>query len=143
MTLSGLGFDSDATGAKDNILVGKRSGLGLDTQVHLGAFDLWAEYLQGTFKPDNKTPKDKLTAAGSYAQLSYFVRPSKLQAVLKYETFDPNTDKDSDDTATILVGVNDYLKGDDLKLQLDYQRSDAHGLSDGENKLFARWQLIF
>ncbi|MCC7263263.1 MAG: hypothetical protein IT369_12160, partial [Candidatus Latescibacteria bacterium] len=143
VTLSGLGFDSDATGAKDNILIGKRHGLGLDTQVHLGAFDLWVEYLNGTFEADNQVPADKLTAAGSYAQLAYFVRPSKLQAVLKYEIFDPNTDKDKDDTTTLLLGVNEYLKGDDLKLQLDFQRSDAPGLSDGENKILTRLQVIF
>ena len=143
VTLGGLGFDSDATGTKDNILIGKRTGLGVDTQVHLGSFDLWVEYLGGTFEPAGETPTDELTAAGSYAQLSYFVRPGKIQAVVKYETFDPNTDQDNDDTATILVGANYYLKGDDLKLQLDYQRSDAPGLSDGENKVLARLQVIF
>lgn len=143
VTLGGLGFDSVTGGAVDNILAGERAGLGLDTQVHLGSFDLWVEYLQGTFKPASEAPTDELTAAGSYAQLSYFVRPGKIQAVVKYEIFDPNTDKDSDDTATILVGANYYLKGDDLKLQLDYQRSDAPGLSDGENKVLARLQVIF
>jgi hypothetical protein len=88
-------------------------------------------------------PADKLTATGEYVQLSYFLRPKSLQAVAKYETFDPNTDADNDDTVTQILGVNYHLKGDDLKLQLDYQRSDAPGLSDGENKFLARWQVIF
>lgn len=143
VALGGLGFDSVTGGAVDNTLVGKRKGLGLDTQVHLGSFDLWVEYLNGTFEADNLVPTDKLTAAGGYAQLSYFVRPQRLQAVVKYETFDPNTGQDNDDTSTLLIGVNEYLKGDDLKLQLDLQHSDASGLSDGENKIFTRLQVVF
>lgn len=143
VSLGGLGFDSVSGGAVDNTLVGKRRGLGLDTQVHLGLFDLGSEYLKSTFEPDNQVPTGKLRSAGGYAQFSYFVRPPSLQVLVKYETFDSNTDQDNDDTATWLLGANYYLKGDDLKLQLDYQRSDAPGLSDGENKVFSRLQVTF
>ncbi|MSR82678.1 MAG: hypothetical protein EXS58_07095 [Candidatus Latescibacteria bacterium] len=38
---------------------------------------------------------------------------------------------------------SDLVVPDDLKLQLDYQRSDAPGLSDGENKVLARLQVVF
>lgn len=136
LTLNDFGF-------RGNAFSGKRSGLGLDTQVRFGLFDLWAEYLRAQFKPVDSIPSAKLISEGGYVQGSYFLVPKKFQGVVRYELFDPNRDLGGNSTKTWLLGLNYFFKGDDLKLQLDYQRSNASGLSSRENKLFTRLQVVF
>lgn len=143
LLLNDFGFDATPGGVKDNLFTGKRAGLGLDTQLHLGLFELWAEYLWGRFKPTNQVPSARLTSEGWYAQGSYYLVPKKFQAVVRYETFDPDVSLSGNSTDTYLLGLNYFIKGDDLKLQLDVQRSDAFGLSSQENRVFTRLQVVF
>lgn len=143
LALIDFGFDAAPGGARDNLFTGKRSGLGLDSQVHLGPFDLWAEVLWARFKPVNSLPANRLTARGWYAQASCYFARNKAQAIVKYEIFDPNIHAAGNTTKTWVAGVNGYVKAHDIKLQLDVQHSDAPGLSSGENKAFVRMQVVF
>ena len=134
--MSDLGF-------RGNLFSGKRAGIGLDTQIHLGLFDLWAEYLRGRFRPTDKLPAERLISEGWYAQGSLYLVPKRFQAVVRYETFDRDAARSGTSTDTWLLGLNYYIKDHDLKLQLDYQRSDAPGLSSKENRLYTRLQVVF
>lgn len=143
LSLPGLGFDATPGGTRDNLFSGKRLGVGLDTQARVGPFELWTEYLWGRFEPTNNIPSARLTSDGWYAQGSCYLVPKKFQAVVRYETFDPDASLSGNTTDTWLLGLNYYIKDHDIKLQADLQRSDAPGLSSGENRLFTRLQLVF
>lgn len=142
--LSDLGIDSTpATPDRDGIFSGKRRGLGADTQLLAGRFEFWAEYLSTRFEPDSGLPQPSFDADGGYVQASYFFVPDRVQAVLKYETFDPNTDRDEDETNTVTAGANYFFKGHDLKLMLNYLRTELPGPAESQDKVLARLQVIF
>lgn len=122
---------------------GRREGFGLDTQLNLGRFDFWAELLGVTFRPDDNKPADSFGAKAWYVQATYFVISKRLQTVLKYDEFDPDDRKAANDTSSWTLGANWFIKGDDLKLQLDYVRTDVASLDDIQNQLWLRAQVIF
>lgn len=143
LSLSGFGFDAVPGGNADNLFTGARRGLGLDAQVRAGVFEVWAEYLRARFEPDNGIPDNRLTADGWYVQGSAYFAKKKFQGVVKYEAFDPDVQTPDNATRTWLAGLNGYVKAHDIKVQIHVQRSDAPGLSSGENKVFVRTQILF
>lgn len=138
-----FGFDSTpATADRDNLFTGKHTGWGVDSQLKMGPFDVWAEYLKARFEPDDKRPQPTLESDGWYLQAAVFAVPKKLQLVAKYDTFDPNRQAVNDDTKTLTLGLNYLVRGDDIKIQVDYLRADSTKLPD-QNKVLARLQVIF
>ena len=77
-------------GTVDNIFAGRRRAAGLDTQLHAGPFDLWAEYLRARFEPLDRIPSASFDAGGWYIQAAFFALPQTLQAVVKYDVFNPD-----------------------------------------------------
>src|SRR5947209_6296221 len=144
LALADLNLDSTPTTAdKDGLFTGKRHGYGVDSQVEVGPFSLWVEYLKVRFEPTDARPAAQFDADGYYVQGALFVIPQKLQVALKYETFDPNQDVASNEVSTDTVGLNYYIKGHDLKVMLDYLRHDLGGKNPTQNKFLLRAQVIF
>lgn len=56
---------------------------------------------------------------GFYGTLSYRITP-KLQALVRYDQFDPNKDKANDRRTEYTAGINYFIKGQALKLMLNY-----------------------
>jgi hypothetical protein len=140
---AGLGFDSVAGGAVDNLFSGRRSSYGVDAQLKWWLFGLEAEYLMAHFEPVNRVPFDDLDAEGWYITGTAEVWPKHLQLVVKYETFDPNRDLAGNSSDVWTFGFNYFFKGDDLKLSVNYLLGDAAGARDDQGRLLARMQLIF
>lgn len=140
---SEFGFDLVPGGTKDNTFAGKRKAGGLDTQFHVGALDLWVEYLRQRFKPLDRVPSGSLDSEGWYVQAAYFVVPKTLQAVIKYDDFDPNLNIETNGTRTWTLGANYFIKADDLKIQLDYLITDIAGQPSQNKKLILRLQTLF
>lgn len=138
-----FGFDATPGGTKDNTFTGHRMAGGLDAQFRLGGFDLWAEYLRARFEPTDAIPLRRFDADGWYLLAGYFILPKQLQAVVKYERFDPNLAFAANRTATWTIGANWYFQSDDLKLQLDYLISDLDSLATQNRKLLMRLQTLF
>jgi phosphate-selective porin OprO/OprP len=139
-----FGIDSTPTsGAKDNIFAGVRRGIGYDSQVQFGAFEAWGEYLEVTFDPADRLPLRHLRSNGWSGQLSAFVIDNKLQLAARREHFDPNTNTGRNETSTTTLGANWYFKQNDIKLQLDWLRSDVPGLTKTQQKWIARLQTVF
>jgi phosphate-selective porin len=138
-----FGFDAVPGGARDNTFTGRRKAGGLDTQLHLGPLDLWFEYLRARFKPVDAIPSRSFDADGWYLQAAYFVVPKTLQAVVKYDAFDPNLSLAANGASTWTFGANWFLKADDLKLQFDYLLSDIDGVAAQNKKLLVRLQTLF
>lgn len=120
---------------------GKRHGVGADLQFQSGPLEIWYEYLRDRFEPEDELPFAHFDADGWYLQSVWSVQ-TKIQAVLKYETFQPITKTDlSTDTWTL--GFNYLFKGDDLKFMVNYLNTDAIGIPDRQNKILVRMQAIF
>lgn len=140
---SGFGFDLVAGGAVDNLFTGDRNAWGLDTQVKVGPFDFQAEYLRNRFEPDNSTPANGFEADGFYVLGGYFILPKYLQAVIKFEGFDPDKGEAGNTTEVWTFGLNYYVKGDDLKLMANYLYGDQDGVGEGKGRLLLRAQVMF
>lgn len=142
---SGFGFDSTPlTVATDNLFGGERTAIGFDTQVTFAGAELQFEYLRGHYSPANDLPESSFDAEGFQVTAAYFVVPKYLQALVKYETFNPNTGVDGDSTDLWTFGINYCIKGDDLKLSVNYVLGNpAGGTADGQGRIMARAQLVF
>jgi phosphate-selective porin OprO and OprP len=136
--LTGQSADFPFTNAT---FTGKRVGFGVDAQFHSGPLEIWYEYLRDRFEPEDQTPVARFDADGWYLQAAWLILP-KIQAVLKYETFQPVTEADfSTDTWTL--GFNYLFKGDDLKFMVNYLNTDAIGIPDNQHKVLVRMQVVF
>jgi phosphate-selective porin len=136
-------LDSTPGGTVDNIFSGNRRGFGADTQLVVGPFNLAAEYLSQTFRPSDRLPLHEFEADGYEIQAGYFVLPKRLQLVAKYEYFDPIINRHGGSSENRIAGLNYYVKGDDIKLQLNYYLSNPAGLPDNAQKILLRLQVIF
>ena len=101
------------------------------------------EYLQSEFEPGNSIPFSSVTANGYYIQGLYYIIPKKLQAQLKFESFDPNTKVDGNTSDLWTIGLAYYIKGDDLKLVVNYLIGDPDNISGDHNRLLTRVQFFF
>jgi phosphate-selective porin OprO/OprP len=127
----------------------KRDGYGFDGSFHWGRFDLIGEYLSESYEPRTPPGFTKFRANGYYVQASYFVIPTKLQVVAKYESFNPGQVA-NDDISSIWGGLNYYIRGDDVKLMADYvhtwsdfrESRPAFAQSDFD-EVILRLQVIF
>ena len=143
LSLAGFNFDSTpATADRDGLLTGKRTGSGADLQFQVGPFELWVESLSATFKPTNRFPAPEFDSSGGYLQATYFVWDRRLQLLVKHETFDPSNKVRNNSTTTDTLGLNYFLKGQDLKLMVNYLRVDIDG-KPTQDKFLARLQVIF
>lgn len=134
------GISKSDLGFTGNLFTGSRSMAGLDAQWVHGPLDLSAEWLRGNFRP---TGGASFTAEGWHATIGYFFIPSKLQAVYREESFDPNTATGANTVRTHLFGLNYYVKGDDIKFGLDYLDGHVPGSATDGARLISRVQVIF
>jgi phosphate-selective porin len=118
---------------------GRRDGSGLDAQLAVGAGELQAEWLQ-----NDKHPVTGLaTTARGWSLLGAYSLTPKWQGVVRYESYDSNTATGNTTTSLWTYGVNYLLKGDDLKLSLDYLSGDQPAPAPHGDRLIGRMQIIF
>ncbi len=85
---------------------------GADLALTYGAACLKGEYLRAR--------DAAVKAEGWYAQASVFMRPGVLQAVAKYDVYNPDLKKAGDRTAASTAGLNWYFT-DGMRLQTNYE----------------------
>ena len=138
------GFASTDTGITVPMLsgsfTGSRTGWGADGQLTLGKLEVGAEFLH--MLATRRTGVDG-TAEGWSAFAGYYVLPKTLQAVLRFETYDSNVDAADTTSDTWTLGLNYYLKGDDLKFALNYLFGDPAGPLEDKGRLLGRLQVVF
>lgn len=130
------GYTSRDTGT----FTGHRTAWGVDGQATFGRFDAAAEYLHVL---SNRISGTDTTADGWSLLAAYFVVPKTLQVVARYESYDSNVKVGDTTSDNWLVGANYYLKGDDLKLSLNYVLGDPAGPLSDQGRLLGRLQVIF
>lgn len=80
-------------------------------------------------------------ASGFYSTLAYRITP-KLQALFRYDQFDPNKDIANNNRKEYVAGINYFIKGQALKLMMNYvfcqndAAKDSHRLMLGTQILF-------
>jgi len=79
----------------------RRDRLGAEFAYLHDPISLKGEYIWGA---DGWTDKD-----GWYVQAGYFLIPKKLQAVFKFDRYDPNTDLESNENNVYTLGLNWYF----------------------------------
>ena len=136
LTKSGFGFAG-------NLFTGERSAWGVDAQWNHGRFDLSAEWLHNTFKPANALPAARFSADGWQVTAAYFVVPTKLQALVRREEFDPNTSIGANATHSWTVGLNYLIKGEDLRFMVDYIHGEVPGSTTDGGRWLTRMQVLF
>lgn len=124
-----------------NSFMGERAMWGLDAAWSLGRLELNGEYLHGRF--------DRLGASGSQesdgwqATAAFFVVPAKLQFVLRREGFDPNTSLGGNTYSTSTLGLNIFLKGDDIKFMVDLLAGRGPHAAGEQERIVSRVQVAF
>jgi phosphate-selective porin OprO/OprP len=117
-------------GFASNNFAGNRRAWGVDTQFATGPIEIWGELLRARFDPLTGATRD----LNSWHVTGGWTITPKLQAVARLDKLDG----DINDVSTWTVGANYFIKGHDLKLQLNLMRSD-----DETTRVLARLQTLF
>ena len=131
----------------------ERTAWSVDGWLRMGPFDLIGEFLQERVQPRtvNGVPAgfDKFTTDGFYVTGAYYLIPKKLQAVVQWQHLNPGQ-KGNDGISSIVGGLNYYIRGDDLKLMVNYfhtwsdiRQANPEFGQDQFNEVIARMQLMF
>jgi hypothetical protein len=119
----------------------------------MGPFDLIGEFLQERVQPRtvNGVPAgfDEFTTDGFYVTGAYYLIPKKLQAVVQWQHLNPGQ-RGNDGISSIVAGLNYYIRGDDIKLMVnyfhtwsDFRQANPEFGQDEFNEVIARMQLMF
>lgn len=119
---------------------GRRTGESVDAELLWGRAEVDAEWLRTRFHPNSGPEFD---GRGWSVIGSYFVVPRLWQVFARYESYDPSSLDAADATRLRTVGVNYYLKGDDLKLSLNYLLGNPPGAAAHQDRLIARLQVLY
>ena len=135
-----VGVSKPDLGLPGNLFTGRRTMRGVDAQWTHGILDLSAEWLSGKFSP---TAATAFRAEGWHVTATCLLVPKLLQAVVREEQFDPNIDVGGNTIRTFTVGLNYFVKGDDLKFMVDYLDGHVPGSLNDGGRLLTRMQIIF
>lgn len=127
-------------GLAGNLFIGTRSAWGVDALWTHGRLDVFGEYLHNTFKPAGAA---EFEADGWQATAAYFLVPGKVQGMLRHEEFDPNTAVGGNKIRSSTIGLNYLIKGEDLRLMVDYIHGVVPGSSTDGGRVLTRMQVLF
>jgi phosphate-selective porin OprO and OprP len=131
----------------------ERAAWSVDAWLEVGPFDLIGEYLQEHVEGrtiNGVAPTfGNFTTDGFYVTGGYFLIPKKLQAVVQWQYLNPGQ-KGNDGIYSILGGLNYYIRGDDLKLMVnyihtwsDFRQANPEFGEDQFDEVIGRLQLMF
>jgi phosphate-selective porin OprO/OprP len=130
----------------------ERTAWSVDAWIKLGPFDLIGEYLEEYVngRTVNGVPgMPDFTTNGYYITGGYFLIPKKLQAVVQWQHLNPGQ-KGNDGISSIVGGLNYYIRGDDLKLMVnyihtwsDFREANPEFGKDDFDEVIGRVQLMF
>jgi phosphate-selective porin OprO and OprP len=131
----------------------ERTAWSVDAWLKLGPFDLIGEFLQERVQPrtpPGATPAfSKFTTDGFQITSGYFLIPKKLQAAVQWQHLNPGQ-KGNDGISSITAGLNYYIRGDDLKLMVnyihtwsDFREANPEFGDDNFDEVIGRLQVMF
>lgn len=111
-----------------------RDRIGFEFAYLYESLSLKGEYIAGE---DGATEED-----GWYLQTGYFFIPKKFQGVLKFDTYDPDTNVAENKTDVYTFGANWYFNKWAF-LQVNYELKDEEGKEKDDNTLIGQLTLQF
>ena len=111
-----------------------RDRIGAEFAYQYESLSLKGEYIAGE---DGDIKKD-----GWYVQTGYFFLPKTVQGVVKFDTFDPDTESGKDETDVITFGVNWFFNKWAF-LQVNYEMRNEHGEDVNNDAVIAQLTLQF
>jgi phosphate-selective porin OprO/OprP len=131
----------------------ERAAWSVDASLEVGPFDLIGEYLQEHVegRTVNGVPPTfaNFMTDGFYVTGAYYILPKKLQAVVQWQYLNPGQ-KGNDGIYSIVGGLNYYIRGDDLKLMVnyihtwsDFRQAKPEFGEDQFDEVIGRLQLMF
>src|SRR5438094_4448373 len=130
----------------------ERTAWSVDAWLKMGPFDLIGEFLQERVHPRsaNGPPGfDRFTTDGFYVTGGYYLIPKKLQAVVQWQHLNPGQ-TGNDGISSIVGALNYYIRGDDLKLMVnyfhtwsDFREANPEFGKDDFDEVIGRMQLMF
>jgi len=144
VSLGASGFFNDVSLTKD--FDNRYTGWGIDGEIKGYGLSIRGEYLVSEQKLSFLSDELESTKRrGFYVQGGYFLWPSRLEAVYRYEQFDDNSHLDDNgDIKYHTVGVNFFVKGDhNYKVQVNYLIREEDGPRIHNDGLYAMLQVGF
>jgi phosphate-selective porin len=134
------GYDRfTGTPTKDQL----RTRWGLEANLELNNLSVKSEYIHGQDGITNlKTGASATLHEGWYGQVGYFILPRHLQAVFRYDWYDPNTAKSQVNSTYYDFGLN-YFFNVWTKVQVYYSARNQQGPATNNNLFEAQLQLAF
>jgi hypothetical protein len=133
LTLAGAFYDgrhSSASGAEPVT----RDKVGFELLFNYSAFSVKGEFIQAK--------DDKISKRGWFVQGGYFFIPKKLQAILKFDSYDKDRDLDDDRSDLLTFGLNWFLSGK-TKLQVNYELYRLEVAGHNNSAILAQLQAYF
>lgn len=102
------------------------------------------EYYHGVIDPE-KNGLSNETGDGYYLQAGYFVLPKAVEIAARYESFDPDRDKDNDKRNKYGGGINYFINGHRNKIQADlfHIKQEKAGGDETDTRFRIQYQLSF
>jgi phosphate-selective porin OprO and OprP len=131
----------------------ERTAWSVDAWFELGRFDLIGEYFEEYVngRTVNGVPPGfaNFTTDGYYITAAYFLVPNKLQLAIQWQDLNPGQ-KGNDGLYSIGAGLNYYIRGDNLKLMVnyihtwsDFRQANPQFGDDQFDEVIGRIQLMF
>lgn len=111
-----------------------RNRFGIELSYVTTRFSLKGEYIAGK---DGKTDR-----AGWYVQSGYLIIPQKLQGLIKYDMYDPNTSSADNISTNYVIGAN-YNLNSWSRLQAFYTIRQEEGPAVDNNYFSIQYQIGF
>ena len=111
-----------------------RTRSGVELNYEHQRFFVRGEYIEGK---DNTVKRN-----GWYIESGYYLIPSKLQFIVKYDTYDPNTDITKNISTAYLVGGS-YIFNNWSKIQAGFSLIKEEGPSVNNNMGVIQYQISF
>lgn len=118
---------------------GRRFGTGVDAQLVYGPAEIQAEILRNDLHPVTGKP----TAAAGWALLGALNFTTQWQGVVRFDSFDSNTATVNTTTDEWTFGVNYLVRGDDLKLSVNYLSGSQPAPLPHGDRVIGRLQVMF
>lgn len=111
-----------------------RNRFGVEVSYTTPRLSLKGEYIHGK---DGKTER-----AGGYILAGYYIIPLKLQAVGKFDTYDPNTSTDNNISTNYVAGLN-FNFNTWSRIQAFYTVREEQGTAVNNNYFSVQYQIGF
>ena len=115
---------------KGNAYSEKRSLIGFDLSGHYNGITGQFEYNQWSIDSEDSAISDK-KPRGWYVQAGYFIEPYNIEPALRHEVYDQDSNSDDKTETNSTAGVNWYLKGQSLKLGLNWVHTEYDAQASG------------